>query len=290
MAKDFSITVGNKKIGHNHPVFIIAEIGINHNGDLDIVKKLIDVAVDAGADAVKFQKRTIEVVYMPEALAAPRESPFGKTNGDLKKGLEFGVKEYKTIDGYCRQKGILWFASCWDEGAVDFIEKFNPPVYKIASPSLTDHGLLRHIKAKKKPIILSTGMSDLAMVRKAVSVLGKKNLALMHSVSTYPASHTELNLLCIPTLRKTFGLPTGYSGHEVGIISPLAAVALGACLVERHITLDRAMWGSDQAASLEPYGFKKMIIYIRQFEASLGDGVKRIMESEVPVLKKLRRK
>lgn len=290
MAKASYITVGNKKVGEGCPIFFIAEIGINHNGDLELAKKLIDVAVDAGADAVKFQKRTVDVVYTPEELARPRENPFGKTNGDLKRGLEFGEREYKAIDKYCKEKGIIWFASCWDEGAVDFMKQFNPPVYKIASASLTDHGLLKHTRSKNRPIFLSTGMSDLAMIKKALDVLGKKDLVLMHSVSTYPAAHQELNLSCVSTLRKEFGLPVGYSGHEVGITPPLIASALGACVLERHITLDRAAWGSDQAASLEPYGLKKLITYIRQFEESKGDGVKRILESEIPVMKKLRKK
>lgn len=290
MTKNKHVKISNRKVGHDEPVFFIAEIGINHNGDINIAKKLIDVAVDAGVDAVKFQKRTVDIVYTPEALSALRESPFGKTNGDLKRGLEFGQKEFKEIDDYCKQKGIIWFASCWDEDAVDFIDQFKPPVYKIASASLTDHNLLRHTKSKKKPVILSTGMSDMSMVKKAVDVLGKKDLIVMHSVSTYPALHTDLNLNCIVTLRDELGLPTGYSGHEVGVTPALNAAVLGACVIERHITLDRSMWGSDQSASLEPYGLKKLVTYIRQFEESRGDGVKRIIDAEVPVMKKLRRK
>jgi len=243
-----SITIGNRKIGDGHPCFIVAEIGINHNGDVNIAKKLIDVAAFAGCDAVKFQKRTVDVVYTAEELAKPRENPFGMTNGDLKRGLEFGLKEYKEIDRYCKTKKIMWFASCWDEASVDFIDKFNVPCYKIASASLTDDELLKYTRAKGKPIILSCGMSTMKQVDHAIKVLGKKDLAILHTCSTYPSDYKELNLNVIPALRNRYKVPVGYSGHETGIPSSSAAVALGACVVERHITLDRSMWGSDQAA------------------------------------------
>jgi N-acetylneuraminate synthase len=285
-----TIKIGNREVGDNHPCFIIAEIGINHNGSLEIARRLIDAAVHAGCDAVKFQKRTIEVVYTAEELAKPRESPFGTTNGDLKRGLEFGYAQYQEIDQYCRQKGILWFASCWDEASVDFIEQFQPPCYKIASASLTDDCLLRHHRKYGRPIILSTGMSTLEQVDHAVEILGKENLLLMHTNSTYPSKTDELNLRVLHTLADRYGIPVGYSGHEVGLATTVAAVALGACAVERHITLDRAMWGSDQAASVEPQGFERLVKDIRAVEKALGNGIKRVYESELPIMKKLRRK
>ena len=284
------VKIGNMLVGDKHPCFIIAEIGINHNGDTNIAKKLIDLAVFAGCNAVKFQKRTIDVVYSAEELAKPRENPFGETNGDLKYGLEFGREEYKEFDRYCREKNMIWFASCWDEDSVDFIDQFNVPCYKIASPSMTDDNLLLYTKAKGKPIIMSTGMSTLEQIDHAVEILGKDNLIILHTTSTYPAYYAELNLSVIPTLKKRYGVPLGYSGHETGIASSTAAVALGACVVERHITLDRSMWGSDQAASLGPNGVIKMISEIRLVEAAMGDGVKRVIEREEPIIKKLRRK
>ncbi len=285
-----SVRIGNREIGDGHPSYIIAEIGINHNGDIDIAKKLIDLAKLSGCDAVKFQKRTIDVVYKPEDLAVPRESPFGHTNGDLKYGLEFEFEEYKEIDRYCKEKRIPWFASCWDEASVDFIDQFDVPCYKIASACLTDDALLRHTRSKGRPIILSTGMSTLEQVDHAVEVLSKKDLVILHATSTYPANYDELNLSVIPVLRERYGLPVGYSGHETGIPSSVAVVALGACVVERHITLDRAMRGSDQAASLGPGGIIKMVSGIRITEMAMGDSVKRVIEREVPIIKKLRRK
>ncbi len=285
-----SITIGKRKVGDGYPCYIIAEIGINHNGDVNIAKKLIDMAAFAGCDAVKFQKRTIDVVYTPEELAKPRENPFGKTNGDLKYGLEFDLKEYKEIDKYCKSKKIAWFASCWDEDSVDFIDQFNVPCYKIASASLTDDGLLKYTRKKGKPIILSCGMSTIDQVDHAVKVLGKKDLIILHTCSTYPSDYKELNLKVIPTIRERYKVPVGYSGHETGIPSSSAAVALGACVVERHITLERSMWGSDQAASLGPSGVIKLVRDIRLVEMSLGDGVKQVYESEKPIIIKLRRK
>ena len=284
-----AVKIGDKWVGEGHPCYVIAEIGINHNGDLDLAKKLIDAAVETGCDAVKFQKRTVEVVYTAEELAKPRENPFGPTNGDLKRGLEFGEEQYRAIDAYCKEKGIDWFVSCWDEGAVDFIERFNPVCYKIASASLTDDNLLRHHRKTGRPLIVSTGMSTLDQVDHAVEVLGSGNLVLMHTTSTYPSKIEELNLRAIQSLAERFGVPVGYSGHEVGLATTVAAVALGACAVERHITLDRAMWGSDQAASVEPGGFERMIKDLRAVEKGLGDGIKRLWDSEVPVAQKLRR-
>ena len=284
-----AIKIGTQMVGDGQPCFIVAEIGINHNGDIDLAKKLIDMAAVAGCGAVKFQKRTVDVVYTPEELAAPRENPFGPTNGDLKRGLEFGLEDYREIDSYCKKK-IPWFASCWDEGAVDFIEQFNPPCYKIASASLTDDALLRHTRAKRKPIILSTGMSTLEQVDHAVEVLWKKDLILLHACSTYPAYYEELNLRVIDLFKERYGVPVGYSGHETGLPSSVAAAAIGAVMVERHVTLDRSMWGSDQAASLEPNGVNRLVRDIRLVEKSMGDGVKRVIEREMPVMKKLRRK
>jgi len=284
-----TVKIGSRIVGDGHPCFIVAEIGINHNGSVELAKKLIDAAVHAGCDAVKFQKRTVEVVYSPEELAKPRENPFGPTNGDLKRGLEFGQRQYEEIDSYCRSRGIIWFASCWDEGSVDFIEQFSPPCYKIASASLTDDRLLCHHRTFGRPIILSTGMSSVEQIDHAVEVLGTDDLVLMHTTSTYPAQLEELNLRMVQMLRERYGVPVGYSGHEVGLATSVAAVALGACVLERHITLDRAMWGSDQAASVEPVGFERLVKDVRAVEKALGDGVKRVYDSEVPIMKKLRR-
>lgn len=283
------VEIGNRLVGQDQPVFVIAEIGINHNGDLALAKKLISAAALAGCDAVKFQKRTVSVVYTPEELARPRENPFGPTNGDLKRGLEFGEAHYAEIDAFCRSLNIMWFASCWDEGSVDFMAPFRPPCYKIASASLTDDNLLRYHRQQEKPVILSTGMSSLEQIDHAVEVLGKQDLVIMHCTSTYPSKVEELNLTVIPQLLKRYSVPIGYSGHEVGLYTTLAGVVMGACIVERHLTLDRAMWGSDQAASVEPQGFARLVRDIRAVEAAMGDGVKRVYESEKPIMAKLRR-
>ncbi len=283
------VRLGSKAVGPGKPCYVIAEIGINHNGDIDIAKKLINVASGAGCDAVKFQKRTIDVVYSREELAKPRESPFGDTNGDLKRGLEFELEEYQEIDRYCREVKIDWFASCWDEASVDFIAQFKVPCFKIASASLTDDNLLRHTRKIGKPVLLSTGMSTLKEVDHAVEILGKQELILLHACSTYPAYYEELNLHVIEVLRDRYGVPVGYSGHETGLASSVAASVLGSCVIERHITLDRSMWGSDHAASLEPNGITRLIRDIRLIEKSMGDGVKRVLEREQPIIKKLRR-
>lgn len=284
-----TVTIGNHIVGDGYPCFIIAEIGINHNGSVDLAKKMIDVAIATGCDAVKFQKRTVDVVYTPEELAKERKSIFGNTNGDLKRGLEFGKKQYAEIAAYCKQKNILWFASCWDEGSVDFIEKFNPPCYKIASASLTDDNLLKYTKSKGRPIILSTGMSTVKEIKHAVSILGEDDLIIMHCTSTYPANADEMNLRVIETFRKEFSCPIGYSGHERGVTPSVLAVALGASVVERHITLDRTNWGSDQAASLETSGLYHMVRDIRQTPILLGDGKKVVYQRELPIIDKLRR-
>ena len=283
------IKIGNRMIGEGYPCWIVAEIGINHNGEINLAKKLISAAKEAGCDAVKFQKRTIEVIYSAEELAMPRENPFGATNGDLKRGLEFGQEEYKIIDQACREEGILWYASCWDEASVDFIESFGPPCYKIASASLTDDHLLKHHRSTGRTLIISTGMSTLEQIDHAVEVLGSENLVLLHCTSTYPSKPEELNLKAMAKLKERYDVPIGYSGHEVGLATSIAAATLGACMIERHITLDRSMWGSDQAASVEPQGFARMARDIRVIETAMGDGEKVVYESELPIIKKLRR-
>ncbi len=284
-----TVKIGSKQVGDGQPCMVIAEIGINHNGDIDLAKRLISVAVAAGCDMVKFQKRTVEIVYTEKELAQPRPNPFGDTNGDLKRGLEFGKDDYDEIASFCKQVKIPWMVSPWDEPSVDFMEQFNTPVYKIASASLTDDNLLKHVRATGKPIIASTGMSTYDEIDHAVDVLGKENLILMHTTSTYPAKYEQLNLRAIPEMHARYGVPVGYSGHETGIPTTVAAAVLGACAVERHITMDRAMWGSDQAASLEPNGISRLVRDIRLCEQSMGDGVKRVYEEEIPVMKKLRR-
>jgi len=283
------IIIGSRVVGDAHPSYIIGEIGINHNGSLDIAKSLIAVARNAGCDAVKFQKRTVDIVYTEKELATPRENPFGPTNGDLKRGLEFGEEQYKKINEYCEELGIAWFASCWDEPSVDFINRFPVPCYKVASASLTDDNLLRHTRATGKPMLLSTGMSTIEEIDHAVEIVGKENLILIHTTSTYPANYEELDLRVIQTLRQRYGVLVGYSGHETGIATSVAAVALGACVVERHITLERSMWGSDQAASLGPSGLTKLTRDIRLVEIAMGAGVKKVHEREIAVMKKLRR-
>ncbi len=285
------VKLGNRWVGDGHPTYIVAEIGINHNGDIEIAKAMIDAAVHAKVDAVKFQKRTPEICTPPEQQKQMRETPWGYiTYLEYRYKVEFGLEEYREIDRYCKEKGIPWFASVWDEPSVDFMEQFDTPAYKIPSAALTDHNLLRYVRRTGRPIILSTGMSTMEQIRRAVDVLGTENLILTHCTSTYPCDPEELNLRMIQTLRNEFpDVPIGYSGHEVGLVTSVVAVALGACLVERHLTLDRAMWGSDQAASVEPGGFERLVKYIRVTEAALGDGIKRIYESEKPSLRKLRR-
>lgn len=283
------VKIGNKLIGNNLPVFVIAEIGINHNGDMKLCKKLIDMAVETGCDAVKFQKRTIDIVYTKEELEKPREHPFGTTNKDLKKRLEFEKEQYQEIDKYCKEKGMLWFASPWDLPSVNFLEQFDVPCYKIASPCLTDKDLLLKIKATGKPIILSTGMSKLEEIKKAVAILGEENLVIMHCTSTYPTKIHEINLNIIKEYQKYFNCPIGYSGHEPGIYPTLIAATLGANVIERHITLDRSMFGNDQAASLEKEGITRICQFVRYLPIYLGREIKIVHESEKAIMKKLRR-
>jgi len=284
------VQIGNRLVGENQPTYIVAEIGINHNGDVEIARQLIDAARHAGVDAVKFQKRTPELCVPPEQRGQMRDTPWGYiTYLDYRYKVEFGKDEYTEINRYCQQIGMTWFASVWDEPSVDFLEQFNPVCYKIPSASLTDHNLLRHLRTMGRPVILSTGMSTMEQIHAAVDVLGLENLVITHATSTYPCEPDELNLRMIQTMQQEFPCPIGYSGHEVGLIPSVVAVALGACMVERHITLDRAMWGGDQAASVEPGGFERLVKYIRVTEQSMGDGIKKVYESEMPSLRKLRR-
>ncbi len=284
------IKIGESFVGDGHPTYIVGEIGINHNGDIEIAKQLIDVAKWAGVDAVKFQKRTPELCVPEDQKTKMRETPWGYISYlDYRYKVEFGQDEYQEIDRYAKEKGMTWFASPWDEDSVDFLEDFNPVCYKIASASLTDKVLLERLKETGRPLILSTGMSTIAEIKAAVEYLGTDNLMVTHTTSAYPCEPDELNLKMIHTLKEMFPVPVGYSGHEVGLVPSAVAVALGACLVERHITLDRAMWGSDQAASVEPGGLNRLVKYIRTTEASLGTGEKVIYESEKPSLSKLRR-
>lgn len=286
-----TVKIGNRLVGDGQPCFVIAEIGINHNGDPEIARKLISAASIAGCDAVKFQKRTPELCVPPEQRNLMRETPWGVMSYmDYRYKVEFEKKEYEDIDRHAKINDVMWFASCWDEPSVDFMEQFDPPCYKIASACLTDDDLLRHHKKTGRPLILSTGMSSLEDVDKAVEILGTDNLILMHTVSTYPAKVEELNLRAIQTLKERYNVPVGYSGHEVGLAPTVIAAAIGACCVERHITLDRAMWGSDQAASVEPQGFTRLVRDIRGIQSAMGDGVKKVYDSEKPIAAKLRRK
>jgi N-acetylneuraminate synthase len=285
------IKIGNRMVGDGHRVYVIAEIGINHNGDLDIAKRMIDAAVHAGADAVKFQKRTPDVATPPDQKNQMRETPWGYISYlDYRYRVEFDEAQYREIDRHCREKNIDWMVSVWDESSVDFMEQFDTPAYKIPSASLTDINLIRKARLTGKPLILSSGMSTMEQIKKGIETAGAEDLVMMHCTSTYPCEPEELNLRMVGTLRKGFpDIPIGYSGHEVGLVPTAVAVAFGACVVERHLTLDRAMWGSDQAASVEPAGFERLVKYIRVTEASLGDGVKKVYESEMGSMKKLRR-
>ena len=284
------IRIGDRPVGDGCPAYIVAEIGINHNGDINMARKLIDAAALAGCDAVKFQKRTPELCVPPEQWDVIRETPWGTmTYLEYRHEIEFGQDGYEEIDRYCKEKGIVWFASCWDEPSVVFIEQFAPICYKIASASLTDDGLLQHINSEGRPMILSTGMSTMEEICHAVSLLDQDRLIVAHCTSAYPCKPEELNLLMIPTLQREFDCLIGYSGHEVGLQTTYAALTLGACMIERHITLDRAMWGSDQAASVEPWGLMRLVRDIRVIERALGDGVKLVYEDEIPMRERLRR-
>ena len=285
------VRIGDKVVGEGHPVFVIAEIGINHNGSLDVARKLIDGAVLSGADAVKFQKRTPELCVPRDHWQLERDTPWGRmTYIDYRRKVEFGEREYAAIDRHCREREILWFASCWDEEAVAFMERFDPPCYKAASASLTDHALLRRKKATGRPLIVSTGMSTSDEILAGVEAAGRDGLLIAHATSTYPCPVDQLNLRMIGTLKHLYPeCPIGYSGHETGLAPTWAAVTMGATFIERHVTLDRAMWGSDQAASVEIGGLMRLVSNIRDIERSLGDGVKRVYPGEIPQIEKLRR-
>lgn len=317
-----SVQIRNKPVGDGHPVFIIAELGINCNGSVDLAKKLIDVAVKAGADAVKFQKRTVDIVFSQEERDKPREIPrwlleaaikrevlpeesierllktdFKNTrNGDQKYALEFSKREYAEIDAYCREHGILWSASPWDEASVDFLEQFDVPFYKVASASLTDDKLLERMRSKGKPVVLSTGGSTMEQIHHAVGVLGRKNLFILHCTAAYPKAESDrvlsvINLDCIHTLSREFpDVPIGFSGNDSGRVPAFAAVAMGAVMLEKHLTLNREMWGSDQASSIEPNDFIQLCEWTRVFHTARGDGIKTVYPEEVEVMKKLRRK
>ncbi len=283
------VRIGNYQVGDGAPVFVIAEIGINHNGSLDIARKLIKMAKDVGCNAVKFQKRTPALCVPPEVAKTLRETPWGLiTYAEYRERIELGFDAYAEISRYCRELDFLWFASCWDIPSVDFMERLDPPCYKISSACLTNDDMLLHLRKTKKPLILSTGMSTMEEIRHAVNVVGTERLLIAHATSTYPCPTEELNLRMIQTLKREFDCPIGYSGHEVGLFASWAAVALGATFIERHITLDRAMWGSDQAASVEKSGMERLVQNIRDIEAALGDGVKQVYDSERNAMKRLR--
>jgi N-acetylneuraminate synthase len=292
-----TVRIGNRYIGDGHPIYVIAEIGINHNGSVELAKQLITGAKLAGADAVKFQKRTPELCVPKDQWNIERDTPWGRMSYiDYRRRIEFGADEYDEIDRHCRSLGIDWTASCWDESSVDFMEQYDPPFYKMASASLTDIPLLVRARATGRPLMLSTGMSTMEEIISAVKATGMRdhadrpNLLIAHSTSTYPCAVDELNLLMIRTLRKRYpNIPIGYSGHETGLSPSLAAVALGASFLERHITLDRAMWGTDHAASVEVVGFERLVRDVRDIERALGDGIKRVYDSELGPRRKLRR-
>lgn len=285
-----SVNIGDRPVGPGHAVYIIGEIGINHNGDLDVARQLIDVAALAGCDAVKFQKRTPEICVPAAQRNRERETPWGvMTYMAYRERVEFKAEAYAEIDAHCRAKNIQWFVSPWDVPSVDFTERFAPVCYKVPSACVTDLELLTRIRKTGRPAILSTGMSTMDQIRAAVSALGTEKLIILHCTSSYPCKAQEINLRMLDTLRTEFDCPIGYSGHETGLQISVAAAALGACVIERHITLDRAMWGSDQAASLEPTGLIRLVRDIRLIEMARGDGVKRVYDSERPLIERLRR-
>lgn len=284
------IKLGNRMVGENHPAYVIGEIGINHNGDIEVAKSLILAAKKAGVNAVKFQKRTPEICVPKEQQSQMRDTPWGYiTYLDYRYKVEFDREAYQEIDSYAKELGIDWFASSWDIPSLEFMESFNPVTHKIPSALLTDKELLRAHRVTGRPLILSTGMSTMEQIHEAIDILGEDRLILCHTTSSYPCPPEELNLRMIQTLKENFSCPIGYSGHEVGLVPTAVAVALGASLVERHITLDRAMWGSDQSASVEPQGLATLVKYIRVTEKAMGDGVKHVYDSEQSSLSKLRR-
>ncbi|MGW8482621.1 N-acetylneuraminate synthase family protein [Microbacterium sp. NPDC055903] len=286
-----TVSIGSRVIGGGRPVYVIAEIGLNHNGDVELAKRLIDVAAHSGADAVKFQKRTPEIATPEHMRDIPRETPWGTMSYlDYRRRVEFGRDEYIEIGDYATMRGLDWFASPWDVPSVELLEDLNVVAHKVASASLTDTELLLALRETGKPVILSTGMSTLEQIDRALDTLGTDRVVLMHATSTYPMEPEEANLRVIASLRDRYpGVPVGYSGHERGLQISLAAVALGAVAIERHITLDRTMWGSDHAASLEPGGLDHLVRDIRVIETALGDGIKRVFPGELAPMAKLRR-
>jgi N-acetylneuraminate synthase len=284
-----TIQIGDRTVGEGHPTYVIAEIGINHNGDVAIAKQLIDVAQTAGCDAVKYQKRTPEICVPMDQRDKIRETPWGEmTYMEYKERVEFGQAEYEELAEYASARGLQWFASPWDIPSVDFLETFDVPTHKVASASLTDDELLKALAATGKPLIVSTGMSTLEEIDHAMEILSGSDVLLLHTTSTYPCPPEESNLATIHTLRDRYDTPIGYSGHERGLQVSIAAVALGAVAVERHITLDRTMWGSDHAASVEPHGLNSLVRDIRIVEQALGDGVKRVFPGEEEPRRRLR--
>ncbi len=285
-----TIQIRDRIIGDNQSTYIIAEIGINHNGSLEIAKKLIDSAASSGCDAVKFQKRTPHLCVPAQQQGVMKRTPWGTmTYLEYRDRVEFNEDEYREIDRYCKEKDIMWFASCWDEPSVDFLEQFSPVCHKVCSAALTNDNLLWRLNATGRPIILSTGMSTMKEIRHAVSLLNQDRLLIAHCTSSYACKPEELNLNMIKTLRREFNCPIGYSGHELGLVTTCAAVAIGASFVERHITLDRSMWGNDQKASLEPGDLRRLVTDIREIEKALGDGIKQVYASEEAALVKLRK-
>lgn len=283
------VNLKGQLVGDGYPVYIIAEIGINHNGDLDKAKQLIDVAKESGCNAVKFQKRTPHKCVPEKMRDQMRDTPWGYISYmEYRERVEFGKREYDEIDQYCRDKDIYWFASCWDPESVDFIAQYDTPCIKVSSAMLTSKELLERVKNFGLPVMISTGMSNDQQINEAVYLLGLENLLIAHTTSTYPCPKNEINLKMILSLKERFNCPIGYSGHEVGLVTTAAAVALGATFIERHITLSRAMWGSDHAASVEPTGLARLVKDVRSVELALGDGVKQIYDSELPIIKKLR--
>jgi len=271
-------------------IFIIAEIGINHNGDIQIAKDLMKVAKDAGCDAVKFQKRSVDLVYSKEVLDSPRESPWGTTQRDQKNGLEFGLEKYKEIDQYCMELGIEWFASAWNIESQKFLRQFDCKYNKIASAMIVHEDFLKEVASEGKYTFISTGMCEYSDIDKAISIFQEAHcpFELMHSVSTYPMEDEDANLKCIITLKEKYGCNVGYSGHEVGLAVSFAAAGLGISSLERHITLSRAMYGSDQAASVEPAGLRSLVGAVKKIEKAMGNGVKGVIKKEIPIAKKLR--
>ena len=284
-----SIRIGKRSVGKGQPVYIIGEIGINHNGDLVNAKKLIDVAKEAGCDAVKFQKRTPELCVPEHQRKLTRETPWGiMPYMDYRYKVEFGAEEFEKIDSYCKRKGVDWFASSWDVSSLEFMEQFDTPCHKIPSAVLSNQELLKAYAATGRPIIVSTGMTTLDEIRDAIAFMDKDKLLIAHCTSIYPCPLEQLNLRMIQTLKDEFRTVVGYSGHEVGLSTSYAAVVMGAAFIERHITLDRAMWGSDHAASVEPGGLKRLVENIRDIEIALGDGVKKVYEDEKIAWRRLR--